>query len=207
MNKKFGFSSEVFINQDEGTFVAFPYTFAEGNVGVKLETELREGKKYVLAGSIVQEGSTSLGVVPEEYCISDGPVAGRIVVAGYCYVSKLTSRAQELLPSLPNIVAMPCNQIVVWMKELILKTEPVQKVQLVLKVEGGTWHTSIDKSVFTVVQEIKSIVRNDSTTLTLEFDKDESQIDITSVKKDAFYLAGGKSIKGLPISVLVPDQY
>lgn len=204
MNKKFGFSSEVFINQDEGTFVAFPYTFAEGSTGVTLETEVRDGKKYVLAGSVVKEATIPLGIVPEEYCISDGPVAGRIVVAGYCYLSKLTTAACEVLPALTGIVAMPYNQIVVYLKELLLPTTSVQAVRVVLKVEGGIWHPSVEKDAFTSVQEIKSLLRNDSETLTLEFDKSVEEVEIFSVKEKAFYLSQGKAIKGLPIHVILP---
>lgn len=202
MNKKFGFSNEVFINQDEGTFVAFPYTFAEGNTGVTLETEVRDGKKYVLAGSVVKEGTVPLGIVPEEYCISDGLVAGRIVVAGYCYLSRLTENARNALPVLSDIVAMPYRQVVVYLVRHFFSRGTASLTHLVLKVEGSAWAKPIDKGMFELSDHslvLKSVERKDDFTVELIFDGIQPAIEIRTVKVEAFSLSTQLPVKGFPI--------
>lgn len=203
MNKKFGFSNEVFINQDEGTFVAFPYTFAEGNSGVTLETEVRDGKKYVIAGSVVKEGGSSLGIVPEEYCISDGPVAGRLVLEGYCYLSRLTTNARNALVALNKIVAMPYSQVVVYLKDHFFSKGTSSLTHLVLKVEGSVWSESVDKSMFVLPSHasmhIDSLVRKDDFTIELIFKGIEDAIRLESIQQEAFSLSEPFPIKGLPI--------
>ena len=202
MNKKFGFSNEVFINQDEGTFVAFPYTFAKGNTGVTLETEVRDGKEYVLAGSLVKEGTVPLGIVPEEYCISDGLVAGRIVLAGYCYLSRLTKNARNALSVLSDIVAMPYNQVVVYQVRHFFSKGTVSLTHLVLKVEGSAWAEPMDKSMFSLPyhdQLLKSVERKDDFTIELIFDGIQPAIEIKSVLSEAFSISTQLPIKGFPI--------
>ena len=202
MNKKFGFSNEVFINQDEGTFVAFPYTFAEGNTGVTLETEVRDGKKYVIAGSVVKEGVVALGIVPEEYCISDGPVVGRIVLEGYCYLSRLTKNARSALVTLNKIVAMPYNQVVVYLAEHSFSQGALPHTRLVLKVEGSTWTESMDKSMFqfsTSSVQLKSVERKDDFTVELILDGILPVLRIESVFTEAFSLSTQLPVKGFPI--------
>lgn len=205
MNKKFRFSNEVFINQDEGTFVAFPYTFAEGTTGVTLETEVRDGKKYVIAGSVVKESTVSLGIVPEEYCISDGPVAGRIVLEGYCYLSRLTKNARDALPVLSKIVAMPYNQVVVYWVRHFFSKGTSSRTHLVLKVEGSIWSESIDKSMFELSygsEELKSVERKDDFTVELIFDDIQLALEINSIRQEAFSLSSQLPIKGFPIRVI-----
>ena len=45
MYKEFGSTKEIFVNQDEGMFVALPITF-DASV-LSLETEVRSGRTYV----------------------------------------------------------------------------------------------------------------------------------------------------------------
>ena len=56
MFKTFGNSKEVFVNQDEGMFVAFPITL--DTTAYTFETETRNGRTYVKAGSVVKEGDS-----------------------------------------------------------------------------------------------------------------------------------------------------
>ena len=51
--KEFGSTREVFVNQDEGMFVALPLTFDEDTL--ELELDETGGRKIVKAGSVVKE--------------------------------------------------------------------------------------------------------------------------------------------------------
>ena len=83
MYTEFGSTKEIFVNQDEGMFVALPITF-DASV-LSLETEVRNGRTYVKAGSLVLQSSEIKGITAEEYDITDGPVVGRVVVEGYAW--------------------------------------------------------------------------------------------------------------------------
>lgn len=105
----FGGTKEIFVNQDEGMFVALPITFDEDTL--ELELDESDGRKIVKAGSVVKEvveGVTYVkGITAEPYDITYGPVVGRVVVEGYAWASRLTDAAKEAAPLLPRIVLYP----------------------------------------------------------------------------------------------------
>lgn len=105
MYTEFGSTKEIFVNQDEGMFVALPITF-DASV-LSLETEVRSGRTYVKAGSLVLQLSEIKGITAEEYDITYGPVVGRVVVEGYAWENGLTDLAIEGAASLPRIVLLP----------------------------------------------------------------------------------------------------
>jgi hypothetical protein len=105
MYTEFGSTKEIFVNQDEGMFVALPITF-DASV-LSLETEVRNGRTYVKAGSLVLHLSEIKGITAEEYDITNGPVVGRVVVEGYAWKNGLTDLAIEGAASLPRIVLLP----------------------------------------------------------------------------------------------------
>jgi len=106
---EFGGTKEIFVNQDEGMFVALPITFDENTL--ELELDESDGRKIVKAGSVVKEvveGVTYVkGITAEPYDITYGPVVGRVVVEGYAWASRLTDAAKEAAPLLPRIVLYP----------------------------------------------------------------------------------------------------
>lgn len=106
---EFGGTREIFVNQDEGMFVALPITFDEDTL--ELELDETGGRKIVKAGSVVKEvvdGVTYIkGITAEPYDITYGPVVGRVVVEGYAWASRLTEAALEAAPLLPRIVLYP----------------------------------------------------------------------------------------------------
>lgn len=105
MYTEFGSTKEIFVNQDEGMFVALPITF-DASV-LSLETEVRNGRTYVKAGSLVLHLSEIKGITAEEYDITNGPVVGRVVVEGYAWKDSLTDLAIEGAALLPRIVLLP----------------------------------------------------------------------------------------------------
>ena len=105
MYKEFGSTKEIFVNQDEGMFIALPITF-DASV-LSLETEVRSGRTYVKGGSLVLQLSEIKGITAEEYDITDGPVVGRVVVEGYAWENGLTALAKEGAALLPRIVLLP----------------------------------------------------------------------------------------------------
>ena len=109
MFKTFGSTQEVFVNQDEGMFVAFPLTLDKDVL--TLETETRNGRTYAKAGSVVKEGTVIKGILAEEYDITDDVVTGRVVVEGYAWAHRLTAAAIDAAASLPKIIIMPLNYI------------------------------------------------------------------------------------------------
>ena len=107
---EFGGTREIFVNQDEGMFVALPITFDEDVLELEID-ETDDGRKIVKAGSVVKEvvdGVTYVkGITAEPYDITHGPVVGRVVVEGYAWASRLTDAAKEAAPLLPRIVLYP----------------------------------------------------------------------------------------------------
>lgn len=102
---EYGSTKEIFVNQDEGMFVALPLTFDEDILDLELDET--GGKKIVKAGSLVLQLSEIKGITAEEYDITYGPVVGRVVVEGYAWKSRLTDLAIEGAASLPRIVLLP----------------------------------------------------------------------------------------------------
>lgn len=107
MYKEFGSTKEVFVNQDEGMFVALPITFDESVLS--LETVDRNGRKIVKAGSLVLQSTNIKGITAEEYDITFGPVVGRVVTEGYAWESELTDLAKAAAVKLPRIVLLPLD--------------------------------------------------------------------------------------------------
>jgi len=106
---EFGSTKEIFVNQDEGMFVALPLTLDEDTL--ELELDETGGRKIVKAGSVVKEVIDNVtyikGITAEPYDITYGPVVGRVVVEGYAWASRLTEAALEAAPLLPRIVLYP----------------------------------------------------------------------------------------------------
>lgn len=130
MFKSFGGTKAVFVNQDEGMFIAFPITF--DSTVLTLETENRGGRTIVKAGSLVKEGTTPKGITAEEFDITDGPVTGRIVVEGYAWAEGLTPAAIAAVSKLPKIVVMPYNYVSVALKSVNATTH-----KAVIRVMNG----------------------------------------------------------------------
>lgn len=107
MYTEFGSTKEIFVNQDEGMFVALPITFDATTL--TLETALRNGRTIVTAGSLVLEGDKIKGITAEEYDITHGPVVGRVVLEGYAWSANLTANAVAAAPKLPQIVLLPLD--------------------------------------------------------------------------------------------------
>ncbi len=105
MEKVFGNKKAIFVNQDEGMFVAFPVTFDEDVLDLELDT--RNGRRIVKAGSLVLDKQNILGITAEEYDITDGPKVGRVVVEGYAWAEGLTTLAKAGAAELPRIVLYP----------------------------------------------------------------------------------------------------
>lgn len=106
---EFGNTKEIFVNQDEGMFVALPLTLDEDTLDLELDTT--GGRKIVKAGSVVKEviedDTYIKGITAEPYDITYGPVVGRVVVEGYAWASRLTEDAIEAAPLLPRIILYP----------------------------------------------------------------------------------------------------
>ena len=190
MFKTFGTSKAVFVNQDEGMFVALALTLDE-NV-LTLETEQEGGRTYVKAGSVVKEGDVVRGITAERFDITDGPVAGRVVTEGYCWASSLTSNALAAASSLPGIVIMPY-------KAIVFGLERVNSLVAILKVEGAKFASDLQASDFTVSgATVTSATPLADGTLKLTFSQ-AGDISITAINSGAFTGVTGATVKGLPI--------
>lgn len=191
MFKTFGTSKAVFVNQDEGMFIALALTLDE-NV-LTLETEQEGGRTYVKAGSVVKEGDTVRGITAERFDITDGPVAGRVVTEGYCWASSLTANALASVSSLPGIVIMPYKAIVVTL-------ERVNSLVAILKAEGAKFASDVETSDFTASgATVTSATPLADGTLKLTFSQ-AGDISITAIDSGAFTGVSGATIKGLPIA-------
>lgn len=199
MYKTFGNTKAVFVNQDEGMFVALPMTL--DNTALTLETETRNGRTYVLAGSVVKDGNSVKGITAEEYDITDGPVAGRVVVEGYAWASRLTDAAVVAAGSLPKIVIMPYDYV---SYELVSADTTTHKAVIRIK-NGGKFKSTIAKTDLTVTSLTASAVA-------LNTGKDELTVTfsaagtgkITAIANSAIDgIASTAAAKGLPIDVTV----
>lgn len=201
MYKTFGSTQEVFVNQDEGMFIAFPCTLDEDSL--TLETETRNGRKYVKAGSVVKEGSSIKGITAEEYDITDGPAAGRIVLEGYAWAHRLTAQAIVAAASLPKITVMPYKHITVE-----LASADTTSHKAVIKATAGA------KFASTFSASNITATLSDSATATYAVNADGDELTITASKAckitvSAIAAAGfvgaasGSVLKGLPIEANV----
>lgn len=197
MYKEFGSTKHVFVNQDEGMFVAFPMTLDSDSL--TLETEVRNGRTYVKAGSVVKEGASVKGILAEEYDITDGPVAGRVVLEGYALASRLTVNALAAASSLPRIIIMPYKALVVG---LVSKDETNHK--LVIKaLAGAKFSSSFSGSDLTI-----TLPQSATATYAVNADGDEltitvsaaGEVNITAIAASGFVgAASGSTLRGLPI--------
>lgn len=193
MFKSFGSTSEVFINQDEGMFVAVPFTFDEN--AYTLETETVGGRKYVKAGSVVKEGAVVKGLTAEAYDITYGPVTGRIVLEGYAWMSKVTAAAANAASALPKIILMPYlyNVFKVIEKDglkIILEAAEGVKFKDDIALSDLTATTLVPSSVTYLADNKVAITFSAAGTGSLD------AIDAT-----ALIGASGATVKGLPVSL------
>jgi len=192
MYKKLGGTKNVFVNQDEGMFVAFPFTFDEKSA--TLETETVGGRKYVIEGSLVKTGNIINGITAERYDITEGPVVGRVVVEGWAWKYLLTVKARQALASLPKITTFPINEkvtlnsIAITNKEALLALEvgsaPVTVTYSLnpsdYPTEGATISlTSSKVTVLSVNNLVVSVVGAGTAVLTLNIDGKEDSVEVT----------------------------
>lgn len=197
MIKRFGSTKEVFVNQDEGMFVAFPITLDE-NV-LTLETASIDGRKYVKAGSVVLEGTTVRGILAEEYDITYGPVVGRVVLEGYCWVDRLTANAVAAVASLPKIIVLPYKLVVF---EAGAQDKTAHKA--VVKVRDGLKFASdiaVADLTITTLTASAVAVDDSGTELTITF-SGAGKGSLTAI--DLSKIVGavtGSAVRGLPIAL------
>jgi len=192
MYKKLGGTKNVFVNQDEGMFVAFPFTFDEDSA--TLETETVGGRKYVIEGSLVKTGNIINGITAERYDITEGPVVGRVVVEGWAWKDLLTVNARQALASLPKITTFPINEkvtlnsIAITNKEALLALEVGSDAVTVkyslnpsdYPTEGATITlTSSKATVLSVDGLVVSVEGAGTAVLTLNIDGKEDSVEVT----------------------------
>lgn len=196
MFKTFGTTKEVFANQDEGLFAAFPITLDE-NV-LTLETITEGGRTYVLEGSVVKEGSVVRGITAERYDITYGAKPGRVVLEGYAWASALTPNALAAVASLPKIVILPYKAVVV-------AVDSIDGLKAIIKIEGAKFATDIEIADITVSGATISAlaVSGDQNYLEVLFSGASTAIKITAFDAGSFVGATGTTLKGLPISLAV----
>lgn len=196
MFKTFGTEEAVFVNQDEGMFVAFPYTFDEA--AATLETETIGGRKYVKAGSLVKEGDIVKGITAEAYDITHGPKVGRVVLEGYAWASRLTPAALAAAASLPRIVLMPYTAAVVTL-------EGTRGLVATLKIEGAKFAAAAELEDFTVSGKPLSKISApsaDGNSIEIFF-SDAGDVSVTAIAADALTMPTGTGLKGLPLAFTV----
>lgn len=192
MYKKLGGTKNVFVNQDEGMFVAFPFTFDEDSA--TLETETVGGRKYVIEGSLVKTGNIINGITAERYDITEGPVVGRVVVEGWAWKDLLTVNARQALASLPKITTFPINEKVTLNSIAITNKEALSALEVgsdavTVKyslnpsdypTEGATITlTSSKETVLSVNNLVVSVVGAGTAVLTLNIDGKEDSVEVT----------------------------
>ena len=197
MFKTFGSTQEVFVNQDEGMFVAFPLTLDKDVL--TLETETRNGRTYAKAGSVVKEGAVIKGILAEEYDITDDVVTGRVVVEGYAWAHRLTAAAIDAAASLPKIIIMPLNYV---KYELVGVDATAHKATIKL-VAGAKFKSTISTTDVTATSLTVSAValNTNADELTITFSAAGSG-SIDAIASSAI-TASGATVKGMPIPVEV----
>lgn len=200
MFKTFGTSKEVFVNQDEGMFIALPITLDAHTY--TLETEIEGGRTYVKAGSVVKEGSTIRGILPERYDITEGVAQARVAVRGYAWASMLTDAALAAAASLPEIVIMPYKSVFV-----ALVSEDTTSHKAIIKVtEGSKFASTVVASDFTItgltLANEGGVTYNSDGTVALAFTAGGAG-KITAIKGTAFVAATGATLKGVPMDLNV----
>lgn len=192
--KEFGQSKAVFINQDEGMFVAFPMTFDDD--ALTLEKEVIGGRTYVKEGSVVKEGSIVRGITAERYDITEGPTAGRVVLEGYAWAHRLTAGALAAASSLPKIVIFPFNRKI----EVNLVEAPTG-LKAVLHLENAEWNEDVDTTHFTVtVLTVSAVDILENGDLEITF-TGAGTGSLTAIASGALAKSAGGTLSGLPISI------
>lgn len=197
MFKSFGNQKAVFVNQDEGMFVALPITF--DSTALTLDTESRGGRTIVKAGSLVARSGVNVGITAEEYDITDGPVNGRVVVEGYAWKHRLTAAAVAAASGFPRIVLMPYLYL-----EYSLVGVDTTAHKATIKVVGGKFLSTIATTDLTVSTLTASAValNDDATELTITFSAAGTG-SITAIAGTAVAGEESATVVGLPISVTV----
>ena len=197
MFKTFGSQKAVFVNQDEGMFVAMPVTF--DSTVLTMETETRNGRTYVKAGSLVKQGAVAIGITAEEYDITDGPVAGRVVLEGYAWKYRLTAAAIAAASGFPRIVLMPYLYM-----EYELVSEDTTAHKATIKIVGGKFLSTITTNDLTVSTLTASAVavNTEGDELTITFSAAGTG-SITAIAAAAVVGEEGATVVGLPIAVTV----
>lgn len=200
MFKTFGTSKEVFVNQDEGMFIALPITLDTDTY--TLETETEGGRTYVKAGSVVKEGTTVRGILPERYDITEGVAQARVAVRGYAWASMLTDAALEAASSLPEIVIMPYKSVFV----AVVSEDTTNHKAVITVTEGSKFASTVAASDFTItgltLATEGGVTHNSDGTVTLAFTAGGAG-KITAIKGTAFVAATGATLKGVPMDLNV----
>ena len=201
MFKSFGDVKAVFVNQDEGMFVAMPITL-DTSVHT-LETETRNGKTIAKAGSVVKEGTSVKGILAEEYDVTEGKAFARVVLEGYAWASRLTANALAAISSLPNIVVMPYKYISV-AAGAVDTTAHTLKVKVLNGAKFASTFSSNDITIAldsTITATYAVNTAGDELTITASA---ASNVKITAIAATGFVgAASGSVLKGLPIEVAV----
>ena len=175
-------------------FVALPITL--DSTALTLETESRNGRTYVKAGSVVKEGSSVRGILAEEYDITDGPVAGRIVLEGYAWASRLTANALAAASSLPKITVMPYKAVTVELKS----TDAAAHKLVIKALAGAKFASTFSASDITISGGTFTYAVNaagDELTVTAS---GAGEVNITAIAASGFVGAeSGSVLYGLPI--------
>lgn len=197
MFKSFGNEKAVFVNQDEGMFVALPITL--DTTTHTLETESRGGRTYAKAGSVVKEGTSVRGILAEEYDVTEGTAFARIVVEGYAWASRLTPNALTAAPNLPHIVVMPYHYIAVELGEIDTTAHTVK----VIAKEGAKFASTFSGSDITATTTggatLAYAVNTDGDTLTITASA-ATKVTVSAFAASAFIGSpSGSLVKGLSL--------
>lgn len=200
MFKTFGTQKAVFVNQDEGMFVALPITL--DTTIHTLETETEGGYTYAKAGSVVKEGSVVRGILPERYDITSGTANARVAVEGYAWASMLTKDALDAASSLPKIVIMPYKSVFV---ELV-STDTTAHKAIIACTQGAKFASTVAAANFTIsgltLAVEGGVTLKADGTVELAFSA-AGNGKITNIAGAAFDGATGATLKGLPIDLTV----
>lgn len=196
---EFGSTKEIFVNQDEGMFVAFPITFDEDSLTLEIDTS--GGKRVVKAGSVVKEGSTIRGITAEAYDVTYGPVVGRVVLEGYAWSGRLTEGALAAAASLPKIVVLP-YKVIEFELESVNTTAHKAKIKL---LNGLVFDENIAVSDLTVTTLTASAValNTDKTVLEITFSGAGTGKVTAIASTEIIGAPSGSAVRGLPIEMTV----
>lgn len=194
MFKTFGTSKEVFVNQDEGMFIALPVTL--DTAIHTLETETEGGRTFVKAGSVVKEGDVVLGIMAERYDITEGKANARYVVEGYAWASHLTDNAIASASALPKIVIMPY-------KSVVFSLASVDGLKAIIHAEGARFASNIALSDITIsglTGTSAKVLSNGDLAITFSA---AGTGKITAIDNSKLVGVSNPTVKGMPIDITV----